>query len=197
MRASNLGVVREKTTRPVIRMMQIPEMPPSSVTVCSRVSALYFAFAILYGSGFLTAAFNHVIEKDVSYAYFLAVVVGHGGNIGGQTVAKVVQKLACGDDCDNGVVWSEASFSILSTIPVAVASVGIAALANVAWEVYLTTALSLLLVSLLSSIAGSSSCLLSQRTGRDPAIFAPPFVTTFVDVCGTLIYFSFAMLIDS
>lgn len=59
----------------------------------------------------------------------------------------------------------------------------------------LSVGLSLVVISLLASVAGSGLPFLFKTLGLDPALMSAPFITTAVDVLGLLIYFNLARLI--
>ena len=74
-------------------------------------------------------------------------------------------------------IWAN-TFVVQGNLPVAVA-VGV----------------SLVAISILASVAGSSLPFLFRSLGLDPALMSAPFITTAVDVLGVLIYFNLARLI--
>jgi magnesium transporter len=47
------------------------------------------------------------------------------------------------------------------------------------------------------NVVGSMLPLILRRLGLDPATSSAPFVATFIDVTGILIYFNIAMLVMS
>jgi len=61
--------------------------------------------------------------------------------------------------------------------------------------VALTVCVALIGVVLWGSLVGSMLPLLLSRIGLDPASSSAPFVSTFVDVTGIIIYFNVASLI--
>ena len=58
--------------------------------------------------------------------------------------------------------------------------------------VAITVGISLMVISILASIAGSSLPFLFKFLKLDPALMSGPFISTAVDVVGVLIYFSIA-----
>ena len=61
--------------------------------------------------------------------------------------------------------------------------------------VSIAVGISLVAISILASIAGSTLPFVFQKIGLDPALMSAPFITTAVDVLGVLIYLNTARLI--
>jgi magnesium transporter len=61
--------------------------------------------------------------------------------------------------------------------------------------VAIAVGISLVAISILASVAGSSLPFLFMAMGFDPALMSAPFITTFVDVLGVLIYLNIARFI--
>jgi magnesium transporter len=62
-------------------------------------------------------------------------------------------------------------------------------------SVAVAVGVSLLAISVLASVSGSTLPFLFRLLRLDPALMSAPFITTAVDVLGVLIYFSLARLI--
>lgn len=43
------------------------------------------------------SGFEHTLEKQIELSYFVPLLIGHGGNAGGQTVGTVLEALASGE----------------------------------------------------------------------------------------------------
>jgi magnesium transporter len=176
-----------------------------------RVACLALAFGVLCGSASVLAAFEAVLARDVAYAFFLPLVVGHAGNCGGQTVATVVRVLchrAVPDD-DLREDRATAAFGVrTSAVLVVLAEAGASSLATVALtavflpvalgtqiaaaNVLLATTLALNLLAPFASLVGATVCYLTCALHLDPATWAAPTVTTFSDLAGVAVYFAVA-----
>jgi magnesium transporter len=60
------------------------------------------------------------------------------------------------------------------------------------WDLALVIAQAVMLICLWGTLVGSMLPLLFRRIGVDPGIASSPFVATFVDVTGIVIYFNIA-----
>jgi magnesium transporter len=52
--------------------------------------------------------------------------------------------------------------------------------------------LTLLSICIMAAIVGGLMPLLAKRIGADPAVFSNPFISTFCDATGLVIYFTIA-----
>ncbi len=162
---------------------------------------------LLFFGGLLTANaiayFDGEIEKAAVLVIFLPLIIASGGNSGSQAATLVIRALAVGElrhrdwfrvlgrEILNGLAIG----GTLGAIGLAIVAVGaqFSSIFTVHWPlVALTVAISLLVVVLWGSLVGSMLPIALRRCGLDPATSSAPFVATFVDVTGIVIYFSVA-----
>jgi magnesium transporter len=130
----------------------------------------------------------------VVLALFIPLLTGTGGNTGNQAATTVTRALAVGEvrvrDLPR-VVWQELRVgAVLGTV---LGTLGFA----VAGLVYgvpigLVMGLTLLSICIMAAIVGGLMPLLAKRIGADPAVFSNPFISTFCDATGLIIYFTIA-----
>jgi magnesium transporter len=162
---------------------------------------------VLFLGGFLTAIaldyFKTPIEKAVVLALFLPLIISSGGNSGSQAATLIVRALALGE-----VTLSDwwrimrrelaAGFllgvllGVLGFLRLAVHEPIISGGQDVRFIVASVIGISLIFIVMAGTIAGSMLPLLMKKLGFDPAASSAPFVATFSDVMGILIYFSIA-----
>jgi magnesium transporter len=63
------------------------------------------------------------------------------------------------------------------------------------WDIALVLGLALVSVCVLATTAGSVIPMLARRFGVDPAVVSAPFITTFVDTTGLIVYFLIAQTV--
>ncbi|MBK5222234.1 MAG: magnesium transporter [Acidimicrobiia bacterium] len=147
-------------------------------------------------------AFEDTIESVVALAFFVPLIIGTGGNAGSQTTTTttttIVRSMATGEvrfSDARRIMWKEMRVGALLGVTMA----GIGLLRAVTWgtgqELAFVVALGLMSVVLLATFVGSILPLLLRRFGLDPAVVSAPFITTFVDATGLLIYFLLAQAI--
>lgn len=167
---------------------------------------------ILFLGELLTATamgyFEDQLAKAVVLALFIPLIISSGGNSGSQAATLIVRALAVGEiklaDWLSVFRRELLSGAILGLI---LGSIGFARIAlwsafsNIYGEhwmmVAIAVSLSLVAIVLWGSLIGSMLPFGLKRLGLDPATSSAPFVATFVDVTGLVIYFSVSMLVLS
>ncbi|WP_297086053.1 magnesium transporter [Thermoleptolyngbya sp. C42_A2020_037] len=139
-----------------------------------------------------------VLEQVVALTAFIPLLIGTGGNVGAQSSTVIIRGLNT-DELRSTKPWA-----VIGREAIAGAFLGIMLGAVVLLWAYLlqgnlvvaiAVGTSLVSISVLASVAGSSLPFLFQRLGFDPALMSAPFITTFVDVLGVMIYLNVARLI--
>jgi magnesium transporter len=159
----------------------------------------------------LTAAamgvFEGEIQKVVSLAFFIPLIISSGGNSGSQATTLVIRALALGEVglkdwwriMRREIYAGLALGVILGVIGFTRISIWQALFQSYDPPIWLslavTVGISLIGVVLWGSLVGSVLPLILQRLGFDPATSSAPFVATLVDVTGLVIYFSVALVV--
>jgi magnesium transporter len=60
------------------------------------------------------------------------------------------------------------------------------------WPIGLVIGLTLLTVCIMASTVGGLMPIIAKRVGADPAVFSNPFISTFCDATGLILYFTIA-----
>ncbi len=138
--------------------------------------------------------FEDTLESVVVLALFVPLLIGTGGNVGNQAATTITRALALGDVATRDVfkvLWRE--FRVGVTLG---GSLGVLAVLLVGviygWEVGAVIGLTMLTLCSLAASVGGLMPLLAKKLGFDPAVFANPFIATFVDATGLIIYFLIA-----
>jgi magnesium transporter len=138
--------------------------------------------------------FEETLAEVVALALFVPLLIGTAGNTGAQAATTVVRAMAVGDVRLGElprVVGREAMVGVL--LGAALGLVGFIPAALVAGrEVALVLALALVVVCTLATTAGAFTPMMAKRAGLDPAVVSAPFITTFVDATGLVVYFLIA-----
>lgn len=142
-------------------------------------------------------AFDEQLEAVTVLALFVPLLIGTGGNTGNQAATTITRALALGDVGPRDVVkvlWREVRVGL--TLGSTLGALGFV-LAGVVygWDIGTVIGLTLLAVCTLAAGAGGLMPLLGKALGADPAVFANPFISTFVDATGLIVYFMIAMAI--
>ncbi len=165
---------------------------------------------ILFLGEMFTATAMSFFEKEISravvLALFIPLIISTGGNAGSQAASLVIRAIALGE-----VTFADWWFVFRREILVGFilgAALGLIGLLRiVVWNAFaspygdhwfliaLTVYFSLIFVVAWGTLIGSLFPLILKRLGADPATSSAPFVATFIDVTGIVIYFNIALLL--
>lgn len=129
---------------------------------------------------------------------FIPLLIGAGGNSGSQVTTSVTRALAVGEiRASDALVVLGREIAIAGAIGVGLGAIGF--LQAMLWYgsgavVALVVALALPSIVLWAATVGSLLPLGAKRIGIDPAVMSAPFISTFVDATGLIIYFQIARL---
>lgn len=160
----------------------------------SRVVWLF----VLVGASSLTVAvqgaFEGTLQQSLSLVLFIPMLIGAGGNIGAQAATTLTRALALDD------VRPKDIFRVLSRemrvgfmLGAAMGLVGfIPAGLLVGWDIAIVLLLTVAAIGTLAASVGGTIPLGARTARVDPAIVSAPFISTFVDATGLVIYFLIA-----
>ncbi|NJN58587.1 MAG: magnesium transporter [Leptolyngbyaceae cyanobacterium SL_5_9] len=141
---------------------------------------------------------QEILQQVVALAAFIPLLIGTGGNVGAQSSTVVIRGLNT-DEIRGGkalrVIRREAIAGAFLGLMLGVVVLIWAFVLQGSWVVAIAVGVSLVAISILASVAGSTLPFLFQAIGLDPALMSAPFITTAVDVLGVLIYLNLARLI--
>lgn len=179
---------------------------PLPVMVQKRATWL----VILFLGELLTATamgyFEDQLAKAVVLALFVPLIISSGGNSGSQAATLIVRALAVEEITlgDWFRVFRRELFSG-SLLGIILGSIGFLRIAL--WSAFsdiygkywylvgVSVSLSLVLIVLWGSLIGAMLPFGLKRLGLDPATSSAPFVATFVDVTGLVIYFTVSLIV--
>lgn len=140
------------------------------------------------------SAFEATLEQVTVLALFVPLLIGTGGNTGNQAATTVTRALALGDVRPRDILRVlsrevRVGFS-LGALLGALAF----AIAALVFDVRLGLVIGLALLAICTVAAsfGGVMPLVARMIRVDPAVFSNPFISTFVDATGLVIYFAVA-----
>jgi len=139
-------------------------------------------------------AFEATISQMVVLSVFIPLLIGTGGNTGNQAATTITRALALDDvrPRDVGRVLAREARTGASLGLVLGAAGFLLASLFYGVPVGAVIGLTLLAVCTLAAAVGGVMPLAARRLGADPAVFSNPFITTFVDAAGLVLYFLIA-----
>lgn len=138
--------------------------------------------------------FEATLEQLVVLSLFIPLLIGIGGNTGNQAATTVTRAIALGDVGTREigtVVWRELRVGlslglVLGTIG------GLVTTLIYDGDIGLVIGLTLAAVCTMAATVGGAMPLLAKALRVDPAVFSNPFISTFVDATGLVVYFLIA-----
>ena len=138
--------------------------------------------------------FEDRLNEVVVLALFIPLLTGTGGNTGNQAATTVTRALAVGSvrvrDLPR-IIWRE--LRVGATLGVVLGALGLLIAGMVyGFDIGLVIGLTLLAICAMAACVGGVMPLVAKKVGADPAVFSNPFISTFCDATGLIIYFSIA-----
>ncbi len=127
---------------------------------------------------------------------FIPLLIGAGGNSGSQVTTTITRALAIGEvSTHDAVRILRREFMVALIIGITLGIIGYLR-ALVGWgsghQISLIVGLALPAIILWATTVGSLLPLAAKRLGIDPAVMSAPFITTFCDATGLIIFFEIA-----
>jgi len=165
------------------------------------LSALFVAELFTFTA---LASFEDAIQAVVALALFVPLCISTGGNSGSQAATLVTRALALGHVRPRDflrVLRHELLMGLALGVTLGLIAFVRAVLTPHSvlgnadrWMLALVVSQAVAVICLWGTLVGSLLPLLFKRLGFDPGYASSPFVATFVDVTGIVIYFSIAKL---
>ncbi|MCL2349567.1 MAG: magnesium transporter [Planctomycetaceae bacterium] len=203
-------IVQKEVTEDVYRMAAITPMEEDYLTapfVTVWRKRVFWLACLFFAELFTFTAlsfFEAEISKLVVLAMFVPLCLSTGGNSGSQAATLIIRALALGQVKLRDwlrVLWHEATMGIAlgGTLGLIAFTRGVltpaATLAGAdRWLLALTLCQAVAAICFFGTMIGCFLPLVFKRFGVDPAMASSPFVATFVDCTGIMIYFSIARI---
>jgi magnesium transporter len=163
-----------------------------------RIGWLLLLFFTATLTGWVMDAFSAQVQAMVALTIFIPLLIGTGGNAGSQTTATIIRAMAVGD-IEWHDVWSVWLHEVGIGLIMGSAMAVIAFLLALTWvstlNLAFTVAISILVIVLWATSAGSLLPLIAARLKIDPTVVSGPVMSTLVDATGLFIYFNIARYI--
>ncbi len=203
-----VDIIAEEAAEDVQKMgavspIQTPYLEtPFWVFVKKRVGWL---IALFLGELFTGTVMRHYVGEEggagagitatIAMVWYVPLIISSGGNAGSQSAALVIQALALGEVQFKQVLRVIArEFTIGVVLGVILGVVGVirvSAFGNpIGMHLTMTVAVGILAVVTMGATVGAALPMVIKRIGLDPAVSSTPFIASFVDVVGLVVYFS-------
>lgn len=141
--------------------------------------------------------FETTLEQVTVLALFVPLLIGTGGNTGNQAATTVTRALALGDVRPKDIVRVlTRELRTGAMLGMMLGSLGFV-IASLFYSPAIGAVIGLTLLALctVAAAVGGGMPLLARAVKVDPAVFSNPFISTFVDASGLIIYFMIARAI--
>ena len=193
-----IDVVREEAAEDAYRLGAIEPLDHDYLDThwfrltCYRAPWLVFLMFTALLTATALASYEGQIQKIGWLVFFIPLVISSGGNAGGQSATLIITALARGNVTPRDwlqVVRRELSSGVcLGSLLGLIGYVAATIFPEVTMWPAVIVPITVVLVVIWGTLAGSLLPLLFRRLGLDPALMSTPFVAGMVDIVGILIY---------
>lgn len=147
-------------------------------------------------TGTIIRRYEDTLQSVVVLAAFIPMLMDTGGNAGSQSSTLIIRGLALGEIKTKDVwkiLWKEFRVSIIVGITLAIVNfLRILYFDKIGFTMTLVVCLSLFATVVIAKVVGGILPIAAKKLKLDPAIMASPLITTIVDACALVIYFTMA-----
>eukprot|EP00900_Chrysochromulina_parva_P022977 jgi/Chrpa1/5312/Chrysochromulina_OHIO_Genome00013211-RA len=158
---------------------------------------LFFMFGLLLTANVLHK-FEALLERELELAFFVPLLIGAGGNSGGQTVSTVIRALGSGSvklsDAPRIIAKEGLSGLLQAFVLVLVLAPSLRLVMDISEDVTVVVCLTLLGLGFGANSLASALTFFVAWMGKDPAVIVGPLMTTSVDSIGLMSYLAIATL---
>lgn len=160
---------------------------------------------VLFFAQFVTVSiqehYEAVMMQVTLLAVFIPILIGTGGNVGSQTVSTIIRALAVGEVQGKHlarIVGKEMLTGLLLGAVMGTLMFGRAMLVggtDSGIELALVVGLTIAALTIWAATIGAVLPIVLSKLRFDPAVVSAPFISSFVDGTGLILYFTLARLI--
>ena len=156
---------------------------------------------VLFMAQFVTLeVYDHykgILQEQLILAMFVPILIGTGGNVGSQTVTTIIRAMAVGEAAPRHfarilgkeVLTAAALGTVMGVLMFARGAI------KDGEQFGLTVGLTVGVLIMWAAIVGAMLPLALSKLRVDPAVVSAPFISSFVDATGLVIYFTLAQAI--
>lgn len=204
-----IDVIEEEATEDIEKMAAIipsdkPYLSTSPFEIWkNRIPWLILLMLTSTFTSQIITSFESKLSACVILTAFIPMIMGSGGNAGGQTSVTIIRGLAIEEIGMRDifrVILKELSVSLLCGSVLGIATfikmilIDNLMLGNseVTIEISVVVSFTLIVTVIVAKLVGCMLPILAKRIGVDPAVMASPIITTIVDALSLLIYIGIA-----
>ncbi len=140
--------------------------------------------------------FERLLERELELAFFVPLLIGHGGNSGGQAVSTVIRALGSKkvrlSDAPRVILKEAAAGALQSLACALILAPSLRYGMGTSERVVAVVAMTMPVLGLFANTLGAALPFVVMWVGQDPAVIVGPLTTTSVDTIGLTIYLTIA-----
>lgn len=160
-----------------------------------RLPWLFALFVAETATGFVLRHYGESQNLN-PLTFFIPLLIGAGGNSGSQVTTTITRALALGEITSRdwlNIIRKEFLTACMIGTVLGLTGMLRAHLWGSSPQLSIVVGLALPAIVIWATTFGSMLPLLARRMNVDPAVMSAPFITTFVDATGLIIYFEIAL----
>lgn len=197
-----MDVIEEETTEDIEKMAGINPTDKDYIRTSvwelwkSRIPWLLFLMLSATVSSLILSHFENALASVMGLTFFIPMLMGTGGNAGGQASGTVIRAIALNTITFRDllrVIWKELRVSLLCSLTLAAACfLKILFIDQMELSIAITVSITLAATVIIAKLVGGSLPILAEKIGLDPAVLSSPIISTIVDAISLIIYFAVA-----
>ena len=147
-------------------------------------------------TGTIITKYEMAFEAIPALVGFIPMLMNTGGNCGSQSSTLVIRGMAVDEIHLRDffkVLWKEIRISVLVGVVLCVLNMVRIMIQYQDFSIAFVVSVTLFVIVMVSQMLGCCLPMLARRLKMGPAIMAAPLITTVVDTCSVLVYFSIAV----
>jgi magnesium transporter len=149
-------------------------------------------------TGAIISSFEEALAILPALVAFIPMLMDTGGNAGSQSSTLIIRGMAL-EEVSLGdvwaVLWKELRVAIICGAALVAVNFLRIMITGQGWLLALTVSFALYITVIIAKSVGCLLPMAAKRLGLDPAVMASPVITTIVDACALMVYFSLAKAI--
>ncbi len=199
-----IDVIQDEATEDLEKMAAIAPSEDtyfSTSTITHSRNRIVWLLILMLSStitGGIITRYENAVAAVPLLVSFIPMIMGTGGNCGAQSSTLIIRGLATDEIKVRDilkVMWTEIRVAIVVGLALALLSGTFIMIVYKNTKLAITLGLTLLFTVMLSKFIGATLPLLAKKLKLDPALMASPIITTIVDTCSVLIFFTVATTI--
>lgn len=204
-----IDVIFEEYTEDILKSGAVQNFEESYVRInpfqlaLKRATWLIVLFLASSITSNVISSFSETLQKYVQLSFFIPLLIGTGGNSGSQASVTILRSLALNELSEKDflyIIKKEFKTGVLLALQIGiialiyVLTIGTLTL-KIEWQIIPVVVISQILIIIWATIIGSILPIIAKLFKIDPAVMSAPFIATFVDSTGLIIYFTIAKII--